>query len=420
LFSLLERYRRLSLGVRILVFLVAGVVFGLLLGERATVVEPLGNLFIRLLMMSAIPLVFFNLLAAITGMTDVRLLGRLGVKIFVYYTVTSAMALALGIALTLWLRPGVGVTLEESAPQSVAEIPKISDVLLDLVPSNVVASFVAGNVGQIVVFAVLLGIACLFLPGGHRERLDSLFQSAAELFRALVALVLRFAPIGIGALAATTVGRYGAGLFGPLARFIGANSLGQLLVFVSYLALLRFGARIAPLEFLKKTGPLYATTAATCSSLASLAVSLELAEERLHIPRAIYAFTLPLGAQINKDGTALFLGSVLVFTAQASGIPLDAGTLASVLLVGLILSEGSAGIPGGGFVTSLVFVKAFGLPLSVAVIVGGIYRLIDVGITTINCMGDLVGTLLVVRSEGLPLGSPNELQEDSSAVGAIG
>ncbi len=400
--SLLERYRRLSLGVRILVFLVAGIVFGLLLGERATVVEPLGNLFIRLLMMSAIPLVFFNLLAAITGMTDVRLLGRLGVKIFVYYTVTSALALALGIALTLWLRPGVGVTLEESAPQSVAEIPKISDVLLDLVPSNVVASFVEGNVGQIVVFAVLLGIACLFLPGGHRARLDSLFQSAAELFRALVALVLRFAPIGIGALAATTVGRYGPGLFGPLARFIGANSLGQLLVFVSYLALLRFGARVAPLEFLKKTGPLYATTAATCSSLASLAVSLELAEERLHIPRAIYAFTLPLGAQINKDGTALFLGSVLVFTAQASGIPLDAGTLASVLLVGLILSEGSAGIPGGGFVTSLVFVKAFGLPLSVAVIVGGIYRLIDVGITTINCMGDLVGTLLVVRSEDLP------------------
>lgn len=400
--SFLERYRRLSLGVRILVFLVAGVVLGLLLGERAAVVEPFGNLFIRLLMMSAIPLVFFNLLAAISGMTDLRLLGRLGVKIFVYYSLTNALALVLGIALTLWLRPGVGFTLVEAAPQSVAEIPKIADVLLDLVPINVMQSFVDGNVGQIVVFAVLLGLACLLLPSGHRERLDALFQGGAELFRALVALVLRFAPIGIGALAATTVGRYGSGLFGPLARFIGANTLGQLLVFVSYLAILRFGARVSPVEFLKKTGPLYATTAATCSSLASLAVSLDLAEKRLHLPRAVYAFTLPLGAQINKDGTALMLGSVLVFTAQASGIPLDWGTLASVLLVGLILSEGSAGIPGGGFVTALVFVKAFGLPLSIAVIVGGIYRLIDVGITTINVMGDLVGTFLVLRSEAQP------------------
>jgi Na+/H+-dicarboxylate symporter len=420
--SLFERYRRLSLGVRILVFLVAGVLLGLLLGERAAVVEPVGDLFIRLLMMSAIPLVFFNLLAAISGMTDVRLLGRLGVKIFVYYSLTSAIALALGIALTLWLEPGVGVTLQESAPPSVAEIPKLADILLDLVPRNVVGSFVDGNVGQIVVFAVLLGIACLLLPPGHRERMDSLFQSAAELFRALVALVLRVAPLGIGALAATTVGRYGSGLFGPLARFIAANTLGQVLVFAGYLLLLRFGAATSPLEFLRKTGPLYATTAATCSSLASLAVSLELAEKRLHLPRAVYAFTLPLGAQINKDGTAILLGSVLVFTAQASGIPLDWGTLASVLLVGLVLSEGSAGIPGGGFVTSLVFVKAFGLPLSVAVIVGGIYRLIDVGITTINCMGDLVGTLLVMRSEGLPFEVParSEPEHESSPVGAIG
>lgn len=377
-----------------------GIAAGLVFGERAATVEPLGDLFIRLLMMAAIPLVFFNLLAAISGMTDVGLLGRLGVKIFLYYTFTTVVALTLGLALASWLRPGEGVTLSETPPDSLGEIPTIAGVLLDLVPTNVFAAFAEGKVGQVVVFAIFLGIATLVLPAEKRERLDPLFQSAAELFRSLVTLVLRFAPIGIGALAATTVGRYGAGLFGPLARFIASVYLGQLAMVVLYVALLYFFARTSPLWFLKKTGPLYATTAATCSSLASLAVSLEIADKRLGLPRPVYSFTLPLGAQINKDGTAVMLSAILLFTAQASGIELDLATMVTVLVIGLVLSEGSSGIPGGGLVTSLIFVQAFELPLEVAAIVGGIYRLIDAGNTTINCMGDVVGTILVARSEG--------------------
>jgi Na+/H+-dicarboxylate symporter len=416
---LLVRYRRLSLGTKILVFLAIGIAAGLVLGERAAVAEPLGDLFIRLLMMAAIPLVFFNLLAAISGMTDVGLLGRLGIKILVYYTLTSLVAVALGLALASWLRPGDGVTLSETPPEALGDIPSIADVLVDLVPTNVVAALAEGRVGQVVVFAVILGIASLMIPAAKRQRLDPLFQSAAELFRALVSLVLRFAPIGIGALAAATVGRYGPGLFGPLARFIGSVYLGLAAMVLLYMAILYFLARTSPLWFFRKTGPLYATTAATCSSLASLAVSLELAEKRLDLPRAVYSFTLPLGAQINKDGTAVMLSAILLFTAQASGIELDPGTMASVLVVGLVLSEGSSGIPGGGLVTSLLFVQAFGLPLEVAAIVGGIYRLIDVGNTTVNCMGDVVGTILVARSEGwrpppLAAGSGVEVYPDAS------
>jgi Na+/H+-dicarboxylate symporter len=397
---LFEPYRRLSLGARILLFMALGIGVGFLFGERASVVEPLGDLFIRLLMMSAVPLVFFNLLAAISGLTDVGLLGRLGVKIFLYYSLTSLIALSLGLGLASWLRPGEGVTLSQTPAASLGEIPTLSEVILDLVPTNAVAAFAEGKVGQVVVFAVLLGVATLLLPAEKRERLDPIFQSSSELFRSLVTLVLRFAPVGIGALAAVTVGRYGASLFGPLARFIGSVYLGQAAMVLFYMGILHFFARTSPFWFFRQTGPLYATTAATCSSLASLAVSLEIAEKRLSLPRPVYSFTLPLGAQINKDGTAVMLSAILLFTAQASGIELQPSTLVSVLLIGLVLSEGSSGIPGGGLVTSLIFVKAFGLPLEVAAIVGGIYRLIDVGNTTINCMGDVVGTILVARSEG--------------------
>lgn len=398
--GLLERYRRLSLGTRILIFMVLGVACGLVFGERATLVQPLGDLFIRLLLMAAIPLVFFNLLAALSALGDVKMLGRLGLKIMAFYLLTTTLALFLGLAVTAWLEPGMGIELTEEAPESFGEIPSLGNVLLELVPTNVVASFAEGNVAQVVVFALLLGIATLFLPEEQKNTLGGIFQSMAELMRKLVGLILILAPLGIGALAAATVGQYGADLFGPLALFIGAVWSAQAFMVVLYMLLLAIMGGMSPLYFLRQTGPLYATTAATCSSLASLAVSLDIAEKRLRLPASVYTFTLPLGAQLNKDGTSIMLSAILLFTAQASGVQFDVSTQVTILVVGLILSEGSSGIPGGGLVSALIFVEAFNLPVEIAAIVGGIYRLIDMGSTTINCMGDMVGTILVAHSEG--------------------
>jgi Na+/H+-dicarboxylate symporter len=221
------------------------------------------------------------------------------------------------------------------------------------------------------------------------------------LLRRLVDLILVGAPVGIGALMAVTVGRYGAALLGPMTRFLLGVYAAQLLVFLGYMTLLRLFTDRRPARFLKDTGALWATTAATTSSLASLSVSLETAE-RIGLPRSIYAFTLPLGAQLNKDGTSVMLGAVLLFTAQAAGVEFTAASLVSIVLVGLLLSEGSGGIPGGGFVIALIYVQAFNLPIEVAAIVGGIYRLVDMGNTTVNVMGDLVGTSLVAQSERRP------------------
>jgi Na+/H+-dicarboxylate symporter len=393
-----ETRKPIGLGTRILIGMIVGAALGAVFGEEVGLVEPVGDLFIRLLILAAIPLVFFNLLAGLTSFSDVRTFGRLAGKIVGYFVATDLIALSIGLGAMAVLRPGVGMRLTQEVEGAIGTVPSVSDILLEMIPGNVFEAFVQGNVVQIVVVAILLGVATLAVTGAARDRLVSAYGDLATLFRRLVDLILIGAPVGIGALMAVTVGRYGAALLGPLARFLLGVYVGQLLVLIGYMTLLRLFTDRRPAEFLKEGGPLWATTAATASSLASLSVSLETAD-RIGLPRSLYSFTLPLGAQLNKDGTSVMLGAVLLFTAQAAGVAFSPSSIFTILLVGLLLSEGSGGIPGGGFVIALIYVQAFNLPIEVAAIVGGVYRLVDVGNTTINVMGDMVGTALVAHSE---------------------
>ena len=390
--------RRIGLGTQILVGMILGAIGGALLGERAAVVEPLGDLFIRLLLMAAIPLVFFNLLAGLTALTDLRTFGRLSAKIVGYYLITTAAALTLGLTAMHLVKPGVGMTLTEPVDTAIGEVPAVTELLLNLIPTNIFKAFAEGNVAQLVVVAVMLGITTLFLPAEPRDLLRKGYAALADLFRKLVDGILFVAPLGIGALIAVTVGRYGAEIFGPMARFLLGVWGTQFLMMCVYMVLLVLLTDRRPWKFLRELGPLWATTIATTSSLASLSVALEMAE-KIKLPRPVYSFTLPLGAQINKDGTSIMLSAILIFTAQAAGVEFSMAQMIIILLVGLLLSEGSGGIPGGGLVIALIFVQAFNLPLEVAAIVGGIYRLVDMGNTTINVMGDMVGTTIVAYSE---------------------
>jgi Na+/H+-dicarboxylate symporter len=282
----------------------------------------------------------------------VRTFGRLAGKIMSYYVVTDLIALSLGAGAMLVLRPGVGMRLTEEVEGTVGAVPSVADVLLGMVPTNVFQAFADGNVVQLVLVAVLLGIATLMLADAPRARLAIAYSDLAALFRRFVDLVLLVAPIGIGALMAVTVGRYGAGLLGPLSRFLLGVYSAQFVVFLGYMTLL-----------------------------------------------ALFTDRRPLGFQLNKDGTSVMLGAVLFFTAQAAGVQFSPAAFLTILLIGLLLSEGSGGIPGGGFVIALIYVQAFNLPIEVAAIVGGIYRLVDMGNTTVNVMGDMVGTSLVAHSE---------------------
>ena len=271
--SLYQRYRKLSLGVKILIYLAMGILLGIVFGEKATVVQPLGDLFIRLLLMAAIPLVFFNLLAGLTSLENIRALGRVGSRIAIYYVFTTVMALTLGLSMMHLLKPGVGMQLTGEVEDTFGQVPGVTEVLLDLIPENIFKAFSAGQMSQIVVFAVFLGITTLLMPKEKKQSLGKVFDVLAELFRKLVDIILHFSPIGIGALAASTVGQYGSAIFGPLALFIGGVWGAQAVMVIIYLLLLFLFTRQSPLSFFKQTAPLYATTAATCSSLASLVVS---------------------------------------------------------------------------------------------------------------------------------------------------
>ncbi|MBN1387616.1 MAG: dicarboxylate/amino acid:cation symporter [Bacteroidales bacterium] len=396
---LYRKYRALSLGTRIMIFMGIGTIAGVIFGEDAVAVQPIGDLFIKLLMLAAIPLVFFNLLNGLAGLSDIKSLGRITVKIGLFYAGTSTLSFVLGYFTMNTLEPGKGFNLNSAPPEDIGEMPNVIDMLLDMIPDNVFKSFAEANMVQIVIFAVLLGITILTLPKDIKRPIVKGLEVLSRLFRELVSLVLEVSPLGIGALMAATFGVYGSKMFGPLAFFLGGVWGTQLVMMGVFLILLFLFTRMTPGKFFNRTGTLYATAVATCSSWACLAVGLELAEKKLHLPKHIYSFTLPLGIQLNKNGTAIMLIGVLLFTAQASGITFDPASVVTIILIGLLLETGSGGIPGGGLVIALIFVKAFNLPLEIAAIVGGIYRLVDMGNTTINVMGDMVGTIIVSNSE---------------------
>lgn len=393
--AVLGLYSNRSLGSKILIGMVVGACIGAVLGETASVFSPIGDLFIQLLIMAAIPLVFFNLAAGITSLPGIGVLGRYGGRTVGYYLMTTTAALALGLIVAHLSKAGVGMTLTEGVDDSFGNVPNVAQVVLDLFPKNIFKSFADGNVAQVVVFAVFIGVTTLLMPADAQKKIAGALDICAHLFRQLVDVILIFGPIGVGALAAVTIGEYGQSIFGPLSKFVLSVWFAQGLMVVFYMLILLVVSRRNPITWLKKTAPLYATTAATCSSLASLVVAMDIADKTLKLPKSIFSFTLPLGAQLNKDGTSIMLSAILIFTAQAAGVEFSFSQQITILLIGLLLSEGSGGIPGGGLVIALIFVEAFGLPVEIAGIVAGIYRLIDMGSTTVNVMSDLVWTTLL-------------------------
>ncbi len=395
--SIWRYYTGLSFATRVLIWMVLGAVLGLIFKENVLFLKPVGEIFLNLLIMGAIPLVFFNLLSGLGAIENVKDFGTSGIKIIIYYLFSTALAITVGLTMTGITKAGEGMNLKSVPTADVGQIPDVWSIIKDMVPSNIFQSFSEANLIQIVLFAVLLGIVGLNLPADKKSKFQGGADFMADLMRRLVELILKASPVGLGALMAATFAEYGSQIVGSLSLFILTIYLGLSIMVIFYMTILRIIGRVYPFWFLKTTSELYATTVATCSSLASLAVSLDIAEKKLRLPKNIFSFTLPIGAQFNKDGTAIMLGTILLFTAQASGIRFSFPEMVQIVLVGLLISEGSAGIPGGGFVAAMLFAKAFNLPLEIVAIIGGSYRLIDMGNTTINCMGDLVATTIVSK-----------------------
>ncbi len=396
--SIVRSYKKIPLLTKLLVAMVIGAILGMIFGPRTEVIKPLGTIFLNLLKMAALPLVIVNLISGISSLDDPKIFGRVGIKIMVYYFVTTAVAIVLGLGMGTLLKPGAGFVLEGSYEGAIATIPSFGETIIGLLPGNIFAALTEGRFDQIVVFSAIVGVAILFLKKEDKEILTKGFNALAQLFNKIIGGIMVYAPIGICALMATTVGKYGSMMGGFLAKYLGASYLTVLLHIGFYMILLLVFTGMSPARFLKKASVLMVTALSTSSSLACVPVGLQCSDD-LEVPRSISSFTIPLGSQVNKDGNGMMLAITFLFAAQAINAPLSMGILLKVVLISLILTTGAGGVPGGGIVTIAIIVDAFGLPLEVVGIISGIFALIDMGYTMMNCLGDLVGTVIVAHSE---------------------
>ena len=411
-------FMRTRLHTKILIGLVAGVPVGLLLGPRAGHIEFLGRLFILLIRMIVVPLVFSSLFVGTASLGNIRKLGRIGGKTILYYLCTTAIAITIGLVLGNAVRPGSG--LDESTKTELLEsyrteaIEKIEiagrrpsgfdavvETLLRIVPGNPVASLAEENMLQIIFFALLFGVAITLVPNGKGKPAVDFFEAVSEGMIQLVHLVMKFAPIGVLALIASVVGRFGADILLSLLKYALVVVAGLLVhMAVIYSAAVRLFGGMKPIDFFRGIRPAQLIAFSTSSSNATLPVTMECAEENLGVSEEVSSFVLPLGATINMDGTALYQGVAAVFIAQVYGLSLTLGDQVTIVLMATLASIGAAGVPGIGVITLAMVLQTLGLPLEGIALILGVDRILDMCRTTVNITGDASAAVVVAATEG--------------------
>lgn len=392
---------KVSLLTRIFIGLIVGILAGLVIGPAVAVVKPLGDLFLRLIMMIVVPLVFTSLVVGAASTGDIKKLGRIGGKTMTYYLLTTAFAVTIGLILANLAGVGRGLNLElGKAAVEAKKVPPIMETLLNIIPTNPVAAMSSANMLQIIVFALFIGIA-ITLVGEKAKPAMSFFESFAELMYRITGMVMSFAPIGVFGLVAPIVGKYGADVLLPLIKVILVVYIGCILhAVVTYSSLVYIFSRMSPLNFFKGFFPAMAVAFSTSSSSGTLPVTMRAAEERLGVSKRVSSFVLPLGATINMDGTALYQGVCTLFIAQIYGIDLSFGQQLQVILAATLASVGTAGVPGAGLIMLTMVLQSVGLPLEGIALIAGVDRILDMMRTTINVTGDAAGAVIVAATEG--------------------
>ncbi|QIZ77510.1 dicarboxylate/amino acid:cation symporter [Ferrimonas lipolytica] len=394
------RWCGVPLWLKILIGMILGMATGAMLGENAQYLKPIGTLFVNTIKMLIVPLVFCSLIVGITSMQDTHKMGRIGLKSFLFYLATTAVAITIGLTLGALLQPGAGLSLPTSElVANSKEAPSFIDTLVAIVPTNPVAALADGKILQVIVFAVALGVS-LVLIGERGKPAAAFFESMAEAMFKLTDLVMRLAPYGVFALMAWVAGSYGLSVLLPLIKVIFAVYLGCALhIFGFYGTLLALVARMNPLQFFKKISEAMAVAYTTSSSAGTLPASMKCAGA-IGVNKRISSFVLPLGTTINMDGTALYQGVCALFVAQAFGIDLTLSQYLTIIATATLASIGTAGVPGAGLVMLTLVLTTVGLPLEGVALVAGIDRVLDMARTVVNVSGDLVATTIVAKSEG--------------------
>lgn len=395
-------YTQASLILKMTIALILGVIIGLIFRSGIVpVVAPFGELLIRLLTFLVIPLIFFTLIVGI-NQTKVKDLGRKGGKIFIYYVITSALAIIVGVVVAMIFHPGSGMSLQTGNSVKVPDNPGIVNVILNIIPNNIATAFTNLNLLGIIFTAIVFGIAISVLRSSeeHGELGESVYKVVNGLNEATLTImkaVLQYVPVGIFALVAKTVGSQGGHTLLSLGKMVLVLYIALIVHVLIYTLFLTL-AKVSPKRFFAQARTPMLTAFVTQSSNGTLPVTLD-AAKNLGISKSLYGFSLPFGATVNMDGAAIRIAVSAVFAANIIGQPISFVNIVQIVLVGTLATIGTAGVPGAGLIMIATVFSQLGLPMEAVGLLAGIDALVGMGCTALNVTGDLVGTTIIDQTE---------------------
>ena len=407
--------KKLGLSTQIFISLLIGALFGVVIHywvpssyiKDTVIVEGVlyvvGQGFIRLMQMLVVPLVFCSLICGSMAIGDTKTLGKVGVKTIGFYLVTTALAVCVALGSALLINPGRGLDMDavqKGTVSSTTEATSLVDTLLNIIPKNPIQSMANGDMLPIIVFALFVGIMLAKL-GTRGSVVANFFSQFNDVMMEMTMAIMKVAPIGVFCLIARTFATVGFSAFAPMLKYMGNVTLALAIqCLVVYQILLFVFTRLNPFKFIKKFLPVMGFAFSTATSNATIPMSIDTLSKKMGVSKQISSFTIPLGATINMDGTSIMQGVAVVFIAQAYGIPLTMGNLATVVVTATLASIGTAGVPSVGLVTLAMVLNSVGLPTEGIALIMGIDRILDMIRTAVNITGDAVCTTIVCHQEG--------------------
>lgn len=407
--------KKIGLSTQIFIALLIGALFGVVIHywipssyiKDTVIVEGVlyvvGQGFIRLMQMLVVPLVFCSLICGSMAIGDTKTLGKVGVKTIGFYLITTALAVCVALGSALLINPGRGLDMDavqKGTVSSTTEATSLVDTLLNIIPKNPVQSMANGDMLPIIVFALFIGIMLAKL-GTRGSVVANFFSQFNDVMMEMTMAIMKVAPIGVFCLIARTFATVGFSAFAPMLKYMGNVTLALAIqCLVVYQILLFVFTRLNPFKFIKKFLPVMGFAFSTATSNATIPMSIDTLSKKMGVSKQISSFTIPLGATINMDGTSIMQGVAVVFIAQAYGIPLTMGNLATVVVTATLASIGTAGVPSVGLVTLAMVLNSVGLPTEGIALIMGIDRILDMIRTAVNITGDAVCTTIVCHQEG--------------------
>ena len=404
---------RKALTRNIVIAMVAGLVIGSIIHELDLAAEGwfmggvingffdvVGQIFIRSLKLLVVPLVFFSLVCGASNLSDGGSMGRIGLKTMGLYLMTTAVAITLALLVAIAIDPGRWIDLAATSDFTPRESPSLKQVVINIFPSNPVHAMAEGFMLQVIVFAILVGVA-INKCGEAGARVRQSMLDWNEVMMSFILMIMLIAPFGVFALMITLFAKMGAGVVFDLAKYFFTVAFVLLLHFAgTFSVMMRFMARLSPLKFYRKMAPVMAYAFSTSSSSATMPVTLDTVRTRIGVKNEVASFTVPLGATINMDGTAIMQGVATVFIAGAFNIDIGFQGYLLVIATATLASIGAAGVPGVGLITLALVLEQVGLPVEGIALIIGVDRLLDMMRTAVNVTGDATVSAIVARSEG--------------------